>query len=73
MSEEIKKIVENAKSEDEFLKNLDKVGHRLSDDELEAVSGGDQYSDLDKYYLSICGDLHLTEAEYGVVVQGSQS
>ena len=41
MSEEIKKIVENAKSEDEFLENLDKVGHRLSDDELEAVSGGD--------------------------------
>ena len=40
MSEEIKKIVENAKSEDEFLKNLDKVGHRLSDDELEAVTGG---------------------------------
>ena len=40
MSEEIKKIVENAKSEDEFLKNLDKVGHRLSDEELEAVSGG---------------------------------
>ena len=41
MSEEIKKIVENAKSEDEFLKNLDKVGRRLSDDELEAVTGGD--------------------------------
>ena len=40
MSEEIKKIVENAKSEDEFLKNLDKVGHCLSDEELEAVSGG---------------------------------
>ena len=41
MSEEIKKIVENAKSEDEFLENLDKVGRRLSDEELEAVSGGD--------------------------------
>ena len=40
MSEEIKKIVENAKSEDEFLKKLDKVGHCLSDDELEAVTGG---------------------------------
>ena len=40
MSEEIKKIVENAKSEDEFLENPDKVSHPLSDEELAAVAGG---------------------------------
>lgn len=55
MSEEIKKIVENAKSEDEFLKNLDKVGHRLSDDELEAVTGG---SGCGNNIKVVCGQLH---------------
>ena len=55
MSEEIKKIVENAKSEDEFLKNLDKVGHRLSDDELEAVTGGDGDCGTNMHYYNMCG------------------
>ena len=40
MSEEIKKIIEGSRTEEELLENLDKVGHRLSDEELEAVTGG---------------------------------
>ena len=73
MSEEIKKIVENAKSEDEFLKNLDKVGHRLSDEELEAVTGGDLDSDAKNYWLSICGESDVRTVEFGVRIQSGSN
>ena len=63
MSEEIKKIVENAKSEDEFLKNLDKVGHRLSDEELAAVAGGG-YDGCgnSEYFYDLCGLSKMEDA-----------
>ena len=59
MSEEIKKIVENAKSEDEFLKNLDKVGHRLSNEELEALSGGYNGCGNSEYFYDLCGNTKM--------------
>ena len=40
MSEEIKKIIEESKSEEELLENLDKAGCKQSGEELEAVAGG---------------------------------
>lgn len=40
MNEEIKKIFENAKSEEELLKSLDNVDRKLLKDELEALNGG---------------------------------
>ena len=41
MSVEIKKIVEESKSPKELLDKLDKIDHRLSDEELEMVTGGE--------------------------------
>ena len=55
MSEEIKKIIEGSRTEEELLENLDKVGHRLSDDELEAVAGG---SGCGNNIKVVCGQLH---------------
>ena len=40
MSVEIKRIVEESKSPKELLDKLDKIDHRLSDEELEMVTGG---------------------------------
>ena len=40
MSEEIRIIVEKSRSQEELLKKLDKVDHRLSNEELEMVTGG---------------------------------
>ena len=40
MSVEIKRIVEESKSPKELLDKLDKIDHRLSDEELEMVSSG---------------------------------
>ena len=41
MSVEIKRIVEESKSPEELLDKLDKIDHRLSDEELEMVTGGE--------------------------------
>ena len=41
MSAEIKRIVEESKSPKELLDKLDKINHRLSDEELEMVTGGE--------------------------------
>ena len=41
MSEEIKRIVVESKSPEELLDKLDKIDHRLSDKELEMVTGGE--------------------------------
>lgn len=41
MSVEIKRIIEESKSPTELLDKLDKIDHRLSDEELEMVSGGE--------------------------------
>ena len=59
MSEEIKKIIEESRTEEELLKNLDKVGHRLSDEELEAVTGGDDDCGSDDSYYNMCGSNNL--------------
>lgn len=40
MSVEIKRIVEESKSPKELLDKLDKIDHRLSDEELEMATGG---------------------------------
>ena len=41
MSVEIKRIVEESKSPKELLDKLDKIDHRLSNEELEMVTGGE--------------------------------
>ena len=41
MSVEIKRIVEESKTPKELLDKLDKIDHRLSDEEMEMVTGGE--------------------------------